>query len=505
MNLNDLLKYINDFLGIYFPSERIHELEGLISHAAKDSNFQSAGEFVEFLFSVPQPERIGLLAKYLTIGETYFFRENATLEALKPELIKIVNKKGSLAIWSAGCCTGEEPYSIAIMLRELNVKSDFRLNIIATDINRDFLKRASQGIFSNWSFRGVPDSIKQKYFYPEGNNKFRINSEIREMVNFSFLNLAEGSYGFQHQTGQFDVIVCRNVTMYFSEELRNRVIDSFYDLLEQDGFLALGLAEISNYSTKRFAKINYENTVLFQKKKTHTKPVTQGIYRSEPIKDSHSREVEKPQIKSEFIRKQQSGTSKGRASEEKVQPEKKIPREAPLSGSIPSEEAKYLFESGEYEKAISILLSNLSIPPEAGHNRDKRTEAFEILIKALTSAGDISLAIDWCRKGIEENKLSARFYILLANLLNVSGDVNGAIEELKRAVYLEPGSFLANYYLANIFRKKNEQEHERRYLASALSILNGFDQDEVLQETEGISAGRMKEIVERQLRALNKK
>ncbi|MGE5430707.1 MAG: CheR family methyltransferase [Syntrophomonadaceae bacterium] len=500
MHLNDLLKYINDFIGIYYPSERANELERLINLAAKESNFSKTDEFVDFLFSVPQLDRIKLLAKYLTIGETYFFREVATFEALKPELINLVNKNGSLDVWSAGCCTGEEPYSIAIMIKELFPHRHFRLNITATDINNDFLKRAAIGEFSNWSFRGVSDYVKKKYFTQIENNKYRINDGLKEMVSFSFLNLAEGSYHFPHHTGKFDVIFCRNVIMYFGEELRNRVVDNFYNLLNENGFLALGLAEISNYYTNRYARINYENTVLFQKKKIILKPGSHEKSRKENYSaEEHSGKIEKQNDKGE------ARPLKTEVKKTQIKPEKNVSREAPPSGSLPSEEAKYLFESGEYDKAINILLSSLSVPNEAGHDLDKRIEAFEILIRALTSAGDIELAIDWCRKGIEENKLSARFYILLANLLNISGDMAGAIEELKKAVYLEPGNFLANFYIANIYRGKNELGLARRHLNYALSIINGFDQNEVLKETEGVTAGRMKEIIERQLNTLNNK
>lgn len=503
MHLNDLLKYINDFLGIYFPAERAHELERIISLAARESSFRKTDEFVDFLFSVPQSERINLLAKYLTIGETYFFREIATFEALKPEILNFANKNGSLDIWSAGCCTGEEPYSIAIMLKELFPERHFRLNITATDINYDFLKRASAGVFSNWSFRGVSDSFRKKYFLPEGNNKFKISDEIKAMVSFSFLNLAEGSYHFPHHTGKFDIIFCRNVLMYFSEDLRIKVVNNFFELLNEGGFLALGLAEISNYYTRQFARINYENTVLFQKKKILIKPEFPEASKRTSSAGEESFRKSKRVEETKPVKSKISGSPEVKPLH--LQPEKKTDGKTSLSGSVPSEEARYLFESGEYEKAINILLSNLSVPPEADPSQNKRVEAFEILIKALTSAGDAELAIDWCRKGIEENKLSARFYILLANLLNISGNIAGAIDELKKAVYLEPENFLANYYLANVYRKNNETELSRRHLNNALNILGGFDQDEVIPETEGVTAGRMKEIVERQLKIINNK
>ncbi|HEX2869227.1 MAG TPA: CheR family methyltransferase [Ignavibacteriales bacterium] len=497
MHLNDLLKYINDFLGIYYPVERAHELERIINLAARESNFRKTDEFVDFLFSVPQSERINLLAKYLTIGETYFFREIATFEALKPEIINFVNKNGRLDIWSAGCCTGEEPYSIAIMLKELFPERHLRLNITATDINYDFLKRASEGLFSNWSFRGVSDSLKKKYFFAEG-NKFRISDEIKAMVSFSFLNLAGGSYHLPHHTGKFDIIFCRNVLMYFSEDLRIKAVNGFYELLYEGGFLALGLAEISSNYTRQFARINFENTVLFQKKKILIKHASSAGEVSFRKSEKSKKEEETKPGKSK-----KSGTPE--INPIHLKSEKKADGKTLLSESVPSEEARYLFESGEYEKAINILLSTLSIPPEAGHSLGKRAEAFEILIRALTSAGDTDLAIDWCRKGIEENKLSARFYILLANLLNLAGDITGAIEELKKAVFLEPENFIANFYLANVYRKNNETELARRHLKQALNILGTFDPEEVLAETEGITAGRMKEVVERQLRTISNK
>ena len=166
------------------------------------------------------------MASYLTIGETYFFRVEPDFNALEnhilPELIHLRKDTGKyLRIWSAASSTGEEPYSLAILVRKLipDIK-DWNITILATDINTRSLAKAEKGIYGNWSFRNNPEWLKKIYFTPLLDERYQINRNIKDMVSFFYLNLARDTYpSLLNNTNGMDIIFCRNVLMYFTPEL----------------------------------------------------------------------------------------------------------------------------------------------------------------------------------------------------------------------------------------------------------------------------------------------
>ena len=180
---------------------------------------------MDWLLSSEPPSRnqIEILASYLTIGETYFFREKQTFEILEERILADLIKtrrqnERRLRIWSAGCCTGEEPYSIAMLLSKmLPDLKDWNISILATDINPRFLHKASEGVYSKWSFRDCPQGVKERYFRKAKEDRLEILPDIKKMVTFSYLNLVEDSYpSLSNCTNAMDVIFCRNVLMYFA-------------------------------------------------------------------------------------------------------------------------------------------------------------------------------------------------------------------------------------------------------------------------------------------------
>lgn len=164
----------------------------------------------------------------LTIGETYFFRNAAHFAALRervlPELLERRAGVGSLRLWSAGCATGEEPYSLAMALADaLPASPPWQVSILATDLNPQFLERARAALYGAWSFRETRDELRERCFTPEG-PRWRLRPELRRQVLFARLNLAEASYpAVANGTVALDLIFCRNVTIYFDEATRRRV------------------------------------------------------------------------------------------------------------------------------------------------------------------------------------------------------------------------------------------------------------------------------------------
>lgn len=213
-------------MGLYFPKARWHDLERGIASAAPEFGLKDVESCIQWLLSSPWTQsQIEILAVHLTVGETYFFREKRGFDLLEehilPELIG--SRRGvqkHLRIWSAGCATGEEPYSIAILLHQvLPDLKDWDITILATDMNPRFLQRASEGVYGEWSFRDTPIWIKERYFKKKESHRFEILPQIQRMVTFSYLNLAEDADpSFLNHPQAIDVIFCRNVLIYFAPE-----------------------------------------------------------------------------------------------------------------------------------------------------------------------------------------------------------------------------------------------------------------------------------------------
>ncbi|HUX52916.1 MAG TPA: protein-glutamate O-methyltransferase CheR, partial [Williamwhitmania sp.] len=271
--LSQLSEFIASNLALNFPRDRWVDLERNIRIAATEFGYTDIEEFIQHIIKSPLThERMEILAASLTIGETYFWREPHTFEALEkviiPEIVHHrLNGEKRIRIWSAGCSTGEEPYSIAIALREtIPFIKDWNISILATDINTRNLRKATAGEYGKWSFRGTPPWLKEKYFVQKPNGRFEITPEIKSMVKFEYLNLAEDIYPSSlNDTNAMEVIYCRNVLMYFSQERFRQVARGFYKSLVQGGYLLVSASELSLQNFPDFTPVNVQGMVLYKK------------------------------------------------------------------------------------------------------------------------------------------------------------------------------------------------------------------------------------------------
>jgi chemotaxis protein methyltransferase CheR len=237
--------------GIFHPDTRLPFLSERCARRMKELNIGSLRQYHEYLSSSGSlSSEMHLLLNEITVGETCFFRNRPQLDALRrlvlPAIVasreKIPYKH--LRIWSAGCSTGEEPYTLAIILmEELNrVLRGFTFEVIATDLNDRSLQLAQTGIYGNYSLRNVSPEILRRYFEPapEGGG-FRVCDEVRRHVKFSRVNLLDDSRMVFIKS--LDVIFCCNVLIYFDSASKKRVIQHFYNNLLPHSYLFLGHAE----------------------------------------------------------------------------------------------------------------------------------------------------------------------------------------------------------------------------------------------------------------------
>jgi chemotaxis protein methyltransferase CheR len=224
----------------------------------------------------------------VAIGETYFFRNldqfNALQKHVLPELIaqRRASNHKSLRIWSAGCATGEEPYSLAILLRDLLPDiHTWNILILATDLNENSLEFARRGVYKSRSFRQeTPDTVRARWFTAK-DDTYTLDATARKMVRFAPMNLISDDYpNAENETSNLDLIICRNVTIYFSPESTHQVITRFYQALNRGGWLVVGHAESAASSQHDFIPRHFPNTVLYQKPSV---PSTRHVHNSTEI------------------------------------------------------------------------------------------------------------------------------------------------------------------------------------------------------------------------------
>ncbi|OGR26765.1 MAG: chemotaxis protein CheR [Desulfuromonadales bacterium GWD2_54_10] len=260
---------IYNHCGLYFDEESKYLLEKRLARRLTALSLPSYRDYYHFLkYNRKKDQELMDVMDVLTTNETYFFREAYQLKAFTdeiiPELLKVKSANGnrSLRIWSAGCSTGEEPYTIAMLMLGLKELHGWDIEIIGTDISQRVLQLARRGIYGKSSFRATDEYYLNRFFH-EQDDGFRINEEVRGLVNISHLNLFDTHRMIM--LGKMDLIFCRNVIIYFDIAAKKRVVESFHNSLCNGGFLLLGHSESLMNITTMFTLRHFKNDMIYQK------------------------------------------------------------------------------------------------------------------------------------------------------------------------------------------------------------------------------------------------
>jgi chemotaxis protein methyltransferase CheR len=223
----------------------------------------------------------------LTNIESFFFRDKDQFALLRdrilPELIQRKQNHKTIRICSAGCSSGEEPYSLAILLKELVPDLEqWNLTILGIDINQEALEKAKAGIYRPWSFRRVDTGIVQRYFSLK-NNSYHLNPAIKQMVKFQTLNLVKEPFSNNNfNLQELDLIICRNVFIYFEPSAIEKVLDKFYNALQPLGYLITGHAELYGQDLSQFQTKVFPESVVYQRTADHVVDMPRVSLPSEP-------------------------------------------------------------------------------------------------------------------------------------------------------------------------------------------------------------------------------
>ena len=487
--LSRLSEFVAERIGLNFPPERWTDLERGVESAAAEFGFENFNECADWLLSASLTrEQLQALASHLTVGETYFFREPKTFEALGdrilPELIASRrNQERRLRIWSAGCCTGEEPYSLAILLQQLlpDLK-DWQVTILGTDINAQFLQKASAGIYGEWSFRAAPSWLKGRCFTPVANRRYAIRPEIKKLVTFAPLNLAEHIFpSLTTDTNAMDLIFCRNVLMYFTPAQARKVIDHLRQSLVENGWLVVSSSEASQTTLARFAPVNFPGAILYRKSKAPKPRAEQWT----PTSLAEIAPWPPPDSEPAWAGNQPAPE----VHPEKIEGAKSVAHPVSKNESTPETEAEKLYQDGRYAEVVETLLAALIETTAAG------PRTFSLLARALANQGKLTDALAWCDRWIAAYKLDPSGHYLRAVVLQELGDHEQAGRSLQRVLYLEPAFVLAHFASGNAARSAGKNAEADKHFANTLKLLRGYPTDELLPECDGLTAGRLREMV----------
>ncbi|MBI4637216.1 MAG: tetratricopeptide repeat protein [Candidatus Rokubacteria bacterium] len=436
-------------LGLDFGENRRADLERGLLNACRRSSVASGPEaYLAWLASLPdQSAEWRRLASHLTVGETYFFRDHALFEALEqrvlPSLIEARRSEAilRLRLWSAGCATGEEPYSLAILLdRLLPDCSEWVLTILATDINPNALDVARRGLYREWSFRDTPQWIRDRYVHRRGAETFEVDPRIRRMVTVAPLNLAEDGYpSVVTNTSAMDVILCRNVLMYFTPEAQRGTVARLHRALVSGGWLAVSPAEASAELFRPLAPVNYPGAMLYRKESGSVPSLLPGW-----------------------------------AAETVVS-------EAPAPSLSPCA------PSGLVTPPSPV--ASLSEPPEGLPRMGTDLQR----ARALADQGKLEEARELCEAALSRDRLAPEPHLLLAAICQERGEIPAAVEALRRVIYLVPDSAPAHFLLGSLLLRQGQRQRARRSMETVVSLLSSAPRDEAVAGGDGLTAGRLVE------------
>ncbi len=253
--------------GIYFSDSKRYFVDKRLIERIKATGHKNFRSYFTFLRFDRTGKEFQELVNLMTVNETYFFREDyqfkCMVEEVLPEILEIKNEN-LIRIWSVPCSTGEEPYSIAIYLLEYWPQiEEVDVEIVASDIDTNALKKAQEGIYGKRSLKNVPKSILRKYFIPLSDGNYQIIKDIREAVEFKRINVC--NILETKKMRNFDIIFCRNLLIYFDDASRKKVATSFYDSLNPGGFVFLGHSESMSRICSLFKVRKFKNCIAYQK------------------------------------------------------------------------------------------------------------------------------------------------------------------------------------------------------------------------------------------------
>ena len=411
--------------------------------------------------NAPADSLLARLATELTVTETYFYRGSDQLHAFAAlALPQRVQLRGHAEVLSAGCASGEEPFTLAMLARSAGLGSSLSLH--AFDANPSMLARAAQGRYSMWSMRELPPEARAAWFRQDGQH-FQLAQEIRQAVRFEQRNLALDD-PLYWQPGRFDIVFCRNVLMYFTPAQAQAAVARIARALAPGGYLFLGHAETLRGLSNDFQLCHSHGTFYYQRKdgplQPHAAPVAAPDLAGmpAPIAPLHvaapdplwAEEIERASLRINAL-----------ASGARPAP--------PVLSAAP--DLQLALASLNAERFGQALEHIANLPAQHAADPDV------LLLKAATlaQAGALPLARDACAQLLARDALHAGAHYVLALCEELEGELDAALDHYQGAAYLSPGFAMARLQAGRLLRRVGQSEAARRELAQAAQLLEDED------------------------------
>ena len=405
------------------------------------------------------------LTELLTVNETYFFREpdhlNLMVNSLLPEFLAARSQR-PVRILSAGCSTGEEPYSIAIMLRErFGADCERLFAITGVDIDSKVIASAKQGVYGKGSFRGMDQSLMDRYFESCGSGSFQVNDIIRKQVGFEVVNLLATPYPQRMQMP--DIILYRNVSIYFPGQVQREIFGKLAELLAEGGCLFVGATETMHHDIGILSLVKQKS--LFFYRKTPTLVIeerrTSSRYLSTP---ERSRMGSAPAAPGHAARAE---AKQNRPQERPVpghSPRKPLPSPQPDDVKVRFDKAIELAHNKQQDKALAII--DAIIDQDASFEK-----AYCLKGSLLLSTSRFDEAHNVCNTVLSRDPLCLEAYLMLGIIARQKGNDDDAIKRFREAIYLNASCWLAHFYSAEISYAQQDEKRARSSYEAAVRIL----------------------------------
>ena len=515
----NLVKLIAEHIGFYIKAKDYPSLESKIENRIKILKLSNIGDYYNLLQDSVDSELDNIspqamyrskrewnaLANIITNGESFFFRDRGQFDLLEQNLIpQLVEKKRkaqdfNLKIWSSGCSTGQEPYSLAILLDKIIPDiSQWNINVIGTDINQDFLNKARIGIYQDWSFRLTQPSFK-KYYFTSSKEGWKINPNIRNLVTFYADNIVQDQITPIPCLG-VDLILCRNVFIYFQKASVVKGINKFYTALNSGGYFMTGHAELQGITLNQFKILSFPESVIYQKPKNgiiaHNSALLESKTDVESIKidldteisllsfnsDSNSLGLDELNLDIDYLTQSPSKIS-AHDNNQSLEANNLIP------------ELETLLSQGKYNQVIQ----------QGQKISEQQLDShiiYYLIAQAYAKQNNLVQAEIYCQKALDIDSIFIPSLYLLAEIAQTKNDLKKAKEFLKRIIYLEPSSVIAYIELGSVYIRDRDLTRASKMYHTAYKILQDLPLEQTFDRGDIITVSELITRVEEELSKL---
>ncbi len=416
----------------------------------------------------------------LTVGESYFFRNEHHFRALRetvlPEILRQNAAQREIRIWSAGCAAGEEPYSLAILLDQLlgEQLDTWRISILATDLNPEFLDRARAGQYRAWSFRQTNIHHDRHYVVPQADG-FSLLPRIRSLVRFVYLNLVKDVYpSALTGTMGLDLVLFRNVAIYLRPEVTAAIIARFRRALRPGGWLLLGESEVNQAASEGFQAERFGQATFHRR--MESEPTT-CCATSQPS----------PSV---LIPRASAASSAAL-----------LPAWTPLPGTrtIACTSAPRSDRAGIAPAPEPVVGAKCYQDTEQTiariSNRASRAAAHLAYCKSLLSSAEIAKAREMLALCLSEEPLLLEAQLLSAAFAEEAGDMEAAEKAYRRAIYIDRNCAMGHFHLGLLLDRQTKPKLARQCLQRAMTLTAGKPPEACVEFSEGVCYGRLRELI----------